>query len=1442
MPGILKFQRFIAYICLLICCSLNAKGQVQENLRFVHFDTKEGLSNSMVKCMAQDKEGFIWVGTADGLNRYDGKHFKVYRKKTNDSLALQDNNINDLLVDSYGDLWIATDRGGLSRYDKSHDRFDNYFISENSVPVLMNQQVVSIAEDKYHQVWVAAYGGLYLYNRASKRFRCFFNSGTLEITDHAIEEIKKDIKSRSVIYFLETFKNQKIPSYQLADWLTKQGNDSVDHYFGRLMVGLTHDCLPTSGIKEIKADTKGNLWVSYTTPFISVVDVKTHSFKHISCRTIKGEQISPTSFFIDDKRIWVGCTSRGVWELNVKDNKFYPIEKLSSSLAYVMAKDRTGNIWVGGTTDVLTKYVPSTGTRFDYSYDSKDILSLPSGGVFDILEDKQGNIWVGGGNMGLNFSCRKNPFMSEKNILGSTASHQRITSIYKIDDELYLGYFSKGLDLINTKTFQKKHFETNVSSYKFSTGQVNCFFKDSKSNFWIGTVDGGLQFYDRKKGVLKPYKNDPIQANSIAGDDIRMITEDHEGNLWIAVHGKGVDKFDVQKQKFTHFRVNYNDLKHSISSDWVFSVCCDNKDRIWVGSVDGISVIDKKNSFITSYKANNGKPLSLSNNIVLSILQDSKGKIWCATNYGLNLYLPEKDGFKVYTSKNGLPNDNVTGIIEDKRSDLWITTYKGLSRYNPKTNVFTNFDVNDGLSTDEFMNPSCFMDKTGNLYFGGRNGLVYFNPDNILKNKTETPVYFTDFKLFYKSIQISGAVKTDTFELQKSITFTKELVLEHDKNVFSFEFAGLNYTRPEKNEYAYKMEGFDKDWTMIGNKNEITYTNLHAGTYILKVKAANNDGVWTEKYAEIKLIIKPPWWKTIWAYLLYSATITILAYYFTQMWASKMKLRQDLYYEKLLHEKEADLQQRKLAFFTNITHELRTPLTLIIGPTLRLIEKFKKDEEVSRQLSLIRKNAEKQLKLINELLDLRKFEAGKMDLKIKEENLADLVHQVSSYFSDHALIHNIDLKTICPNKQLSVWIDKDKMEKVLVNLLSNAFKFTPDGGLVRVDVEDLTNEGKPYVRILVADSGIGITKDALAHVFDPYYSSSRSNLQNSTGIGLSLSKEIVELHHGRLTVASVEGEGAEFVLEIPLGNQHFSADQLDERQESEEVQNTDARLFTNNASKRKKQAPKRKTDDAPIILIVEDNDELRQFLKQDLEERYQVFDANNGSVALALALEKQPDLIISDVMMPVMDGIELCKQLKDNEKTSHIPIILLTAKSTIENRIEGLESGADSYIPKPFHPDHLDVRIRKLIEQRSKMQVKNTNDFVKYTHTTAPQFKIEVKEKELVSSNELFLKKAVSIVERNLANSEFNVDRFSELIGMNYFQLHRKLKALTNMTTNDFIQHVRLKVAANLLLKNKYTITEICYEVGFSSPSYFTKCFREVYGLTPSQYIEKQVS
>ena len=1058
--------------------------------KFIKYSSQMGLSSNNQRCIIQDKEGFIWIGTGDGLNRFDGRTFKVYRKTQGDTTSLRSNVINCLYTDSKGILWIGTYQGGLSRYNKEKDNFYTYTTNSKDTTALFNNDVNVITEDKFHRLWVGTTFGLYIYNPQMNGFTHFTS-----------------------------------PTRNQSDSNTIQDN---------------HLC-------KIAVDNE-ILWIVYNTGILTALNTSSMTFKHYKLFDVLSHQtadFSINSLVVDNNSLWISTWSKGIWIFNKTTGTCCPYVKEKCKYINFIFKDMKNRLWYSPESKGLI--LIDGRNEVHYQYDDFDRYSLSSNSLSNIFQDMQGNIWLASKQGDLNYFILDNPFYSWYKNPNSTQglTNNLITTV--IEDSkrrIWVGYQDGGIDILDAKNVKPKIHIKGDQSTGLGPGAILYIYESKKGSIWIGKYLDGLKKYNETTRSFSSFQHRENDDKSIAGNDVRYISEDRHGTLWIAIHGGGVDKFDPASGIFIHHRSDLNNPSITISSNWTFIAKCDNENNVWVGSVAGVSVLSENSMLVKHYGTDLKEGYNLSNDMVKTIIFDSKGYIWFGTIDGLNKLDPHNNTIKKYFTKDGLPSSLIIDFLEDDHYNLWISTTRGLSKFSPENGTFKNYSIHDGLVTDDFNTFASFKIPTGEMYFGGRDGLIRFHPDSIKINKSIPPVYLTDFKLFNQSVSVKNDNRPEEFSLPEQISFCKEINLDYDQNVINLEFVALNYLNLEKNQYRYKLEGFDKDWTFPGSKREVTYTNLQSGRYTFRVIASNNDGIWNTEGTSLKIIVHPPFWRTTWAYAFYLLFALFLLYLFRRLILHEAEIKRTVEFEQNEIHKLQEMDALKMQFFSNVSHEFRSPLTLIVGPIENLL-RTTKDEMVKLQLNLVNRNANRLLRLINQLMDFRKIEEDKLELNLTKNDVVHFLKEIVGAFNQDAKQRNIDFTFTHSHSSSEIWFDVDKLDKIVYNLLSNAFKYTPDNGRIAVSLDfdedssilsrqnpEKHPSGRTF-KITVKDSGIGIPKDAQSRIFDRFYQVKNTLTTQGTGIGLSLTYELVKLHKGSISVESSQNQGSKFTVILP---------------------------------------------------------------------------------------------------------------------------------------------------------------------------------------------------------------------------------------------------------------------------------------------------------------------
>ncbi|MFZ1517249.1 MAG: two-component regulator propeller domain-containing protein [Ignavibacteriaceae bacterium] len=1376
-----------------------------QSILFNRFLVKEGLSNDDVNCVLEDKLGFMWFGTEDGLNRFDGYSFRVYRNNPDDNNSISSNIIWALFEDAEGYIWVGTKSGELNRYDPYYDVFTSW---EIDVENISENSITAIYKDSKDEVWIGTYrNGFYNFNIRTGKIKNWNHNplNPKSISNNFITSIHKD-KSGSI--WLSTYNG-----------LNKFNQSSDESYFTRIYSDPNKNGLSNNLVWSLSSSIfNPDILLICTANGLTEYNINSGKFKHYNFLDRPDLQFSNSISSVVEESvngetiIWVGSYA-GVIRMDVKQGRFerYLVDALKSNGLVSnqinrIYKDRSGVIWLAAE-DGLNYYSPKSA-KFNHLLTlikSYDLSSLSSKNIKAISQSNDGNIWFGELN-GLHYLNNFGVFKSTEKIPGSNG-----LSIWSLEagsnNDIWIGTYGQGLKQLNIKSGQIKSWKIESPTFKTSAFDfIKSLLLDNQNNLWMGFWGGGTARLNLKTNEYKIWRNNPKVSQSLSYNDVWAIHEDKFNRIWIGTNGGGINLFDENDGGIFHRLVEANEKGNKLSS---ISINCISESNsfsndetiLWVGTASGLI----------------------------------KLKLNDKTNVNNSLECVKE--IQIYTIRDGLLNNTIKSILVDENNDLWLGTNSGLTFFNVKSNVFTNYNESDGLTGSEISLNCAIETKENLMFFGSSEGVNVFDPAQIKNSSYKPNLVITGFQIFNQNI-----APGKNAPLTKNIMFANEIVLNHSQNVFSFQFSALDYNSPNTINYAYKMEGFDKDWIYSGSRRFVTYTNLNSGEYNFKVKATNSDGVWIENEAAIAIVINPPWWRTIWAYFSYLIIVLIGLYLIRKIEMNRNHLRNELRIRELETEKLRDIEKIKSRFFANLSHEFRTPLMLIKGPVEQLLNGHNVNQ--SEQVKLIQRNSEKLQTLIDQLLELSQLEAAAIQLRAKKENLVSIVRGNLFSFSELAERKNITLKFHTVKDEIIAWIDRDKFEKMLNNILSNAFKFTAENGTINVEIINTSINNIDYTTVSIKDSGIGIDEEKIDKIFDRFYQvdDSSKRAYSGSGIGLSLVKELVDLHEWKIFVHSKLGLGTEFIIQIPLDENYLNDYQkVLETQAPNDIKAKDSSNVNNIEvlipDDEGIQNAENKNDailgyqNKSTILIVEDSEDVRIYLNDILKEDYNIILSENGESGLIESIEKLPDLIISDVMMPKMDGIEFCKKIKSNWQTSHIPVILLTAKASTENKIEGLETGADDYVTKPFNYRELSTRIKNLLAQRRHLKEKFGRDVNFKPENITPN-----------KADQEFLQKAITIVEKNISNPDFDSDIFAKEIFLSRSQLHRKIQSISGQSTGEFIRTFRLKKAAGLILEKQFSITQIAFEVGFNSPSHFSKAFKQLFECLPSEFIDRSKS
>ncbi len=1388
------YKKYLSAICLLQLLLIHQLSAA-DYPPIVYLGIERGLSNNSVRCIYQDHNGYMWFGTYDGLNRFDGYEFKSFRNKLNDSSSLPHNFIYSIHEDLRNNLWVGTSQG-IGIYNPINSKFyPAYYISGNKTKEKITAHVNDIQRDAEGNIYIGTNGnGLFI---------------------------------------------QKKNSEIAVQLLFKRNIEETIYY----------------NVQAINIDKQQRIWLFISEVGLCLLDPAAQKIHRIN-NVLKSARCMESD---DQGNVWIG-TNNGLYKYNIVTKSIVQVYneasgKLTSDFVASLYFDKNKNLWIGTEGGGINILNISTGT-FDYILPGAHKNALTSESIYAIYEDRDGRKWLGTLKGGIN---KIDPFRNQFQTIAHDPFNRNslinnfVSSFCEDGDKnLWIGTDGGGLSIWNRKLNSFSNFKHEPGiPHSLSSNSVSCIKKDHQNNIWIATFKGGINKFNQESGSFEHFKC----INNVNGEENKnawLIFEDREKTLWVTTFANGkVYRYNRNLNKFEVFDQELYDL---------IALMEDKNGTLWAGNFHQLIKIDKETHKHTYYEI--GKP-------VRAIYEDKRGNLWVGTEGGGLILFNQRQGTisDRYSDADGLSNNAVLNILEDAKGCLWLSTFNGLTKFDSATKTFKNYYQDDGLQSNQFLYNAALQLQSGELVFGGIKGFNIFNPDNINAQGHTPPVLLTGLRINNQPVTLDSRYVT-----KLNGDRIGALQIPFDEAVLSFDFAALEYSAPRKVSYAYFLEGWDKDWNYSGKLRTANYTHLREGTYQLRIKSTNADGSWNPKEVKLQLTVLPPWYRSWWAYFLYLVLAGAALYLYLQYRNRQAQLRYEVSLarlqaekeraeldrerserektvaefektqaefqkekaeretERVLNEREKEINEKRLSFFTNIAHEFRTPLTLIINPIKDFLLKARLEGTgESNELNTVYRNARRLLSLVDQLLLFRKADAGVRQLKITRLDFTSLCREVYLAFVQQAKAAKIEYVFASDNDNLELYGDREQLEIILYNLLSNALKYTPPGGTITFSVKDITNR----VEVGVADSGYGIPQETGNKLFERFYQVQQNGVPAKIGfgIGLYLAKQFVGNHKGKIWYQSELGRGTTFYVQLLKGKDHFGEQTvLDEPMES--ISKTDLLhelvasdvVFEHTTQEVKGEAL---IQEQQSLLVVDDDGQIRQYIA-GVFDQFTVYQAENGEEGIKLARQYVPDIIISDVHMKGLSGIDLCKTLKEDPASSHIPVILLTGSLSAATKLQGVEGGADDYITKPFDKELLVARVSSLLKSRNSLQKYFYNE-VTLQHNP---LKISQEYKE-------FLERCIAIVERHLDDENFNVKTLALELGMSHSNLYKKVKSISGQSANGFIRFIRLRKAAELLIHSNHNVNETADAVGFNDIKYFRQQFSQLFGMNPSEYIKK---
>ncbi|QJD96842.1 response regulator [Mucilaginibacter robiniae] len=1334
---LLKYA-FVFILGSVLLCSKESYGL--QPVKYLGIE--QGLSNNAVTCLFKDAYGFMWIGTYDGLNRYDGEKFKIFRNVWGDAKSLINNHVNTL-AGTADKIFIGTQKG-LEYYDYSSASFYalSYQPGHKQQRQKISANINALVTDKAGKVYIAAdYLGLLVYNNRDKS--CHQVALNKSSTAYNVQALTLDHDNRLWLFiknvglcWFDAQKNQsnvvnhqlQLASCLLEDaahniWVGTESGLYIYNPTSNLVTRFdeSYGKLTSNNIVDLKFDQAGKLWIATNGGGINILDAKTHQLNYIVPGREQGTLHSGAISGIyedNESRKWIATLRGGV---NIIDDK-------SQAFSF-------------------------------FAHDPFNPNSVVNNFILSFCEDEQHNIWIGTDGGGLSYwNTKVNQYThyTHSADLGSLSSNFVVSVLKDFNHQIWVATFSGGIDAFDQATQRFKHYTCYNSVTKTDDRNLWKLYEDSQHNLWAGTTRGGALYrYNRQQDRFELF-----DANLT---NIHALYEDKAGTLWGANYTQLV-RIDTRNKKHLYLNIGYA----------IRTIAQSKANSLWLGTEGG----------------------------------------------GLLLYNVGNRTYKRYTQANGLPSNTILNVLVDNHNNLWCSTYNGLTELVKQTGKFINYNASDGLQSNQFNYNAALKLQSGKMLFGGINGFNLFNPDSI-KLIAHQP------QLRISSLKINNVVaeQSSSYTHQQPLVSLKEITLPYNQATLAVDYTALEYSFPDKINYAYYLEGWDHGWNYVGKLKTAYYTRLNEGKYLLRIKATDTKGNWSNAQLVVAITILPPWYRTWWAYLLYLSVASGIVYWIWLYRTRQEKLKFEIEIANLRVEREKELNEKKLSFFTNVSHEFRTPLTLIINPIKDLLNQNKGNAE---ELNVIYRNARRLLGLVDHLLLFRKAESENTQMKVSKINFVNLCKEVFMCFSQQVKIKKLSYNLECSSENMEVYADCEKIEIALFNLISNAIKFTPDGGNINILVEE--DQGSVYFKI--TDNGIGISTDVGDKLFDKFYQAKDKNyFKTGFGIGLYLVKVFIENHRGKISYHNNPKGGTTFVLSLPKGKQHFTADQLFENLEFD-LNHVHELVDYNNKEAVVKEEETNNLEllisNRQSILVIDDNDQIRSYIKKLFIHDYTVLEADNGKTGIELTKKHLPDLIISDVVMDEISGLELCRIIKQDSAINHIPIILLTGDATPDMMLKSIEEGAVDFLRKPFEKELLIARVKSVLRSKTELQ----NYFYK-------EITLKNSTRNISEEHKDFLYNCINIVESNLTNVHFEVDTLARKMGMSYPTLFKRVKAITGQSVNNFVRFVRLRKAAELLIHTNCNVNEAAFQVGFNDLKYFREHFNKQFGVNPSEFIKK---